>query len=79
MIVLELIKAYKKLIEIMEINHIKVNDIRLIPLMAEWEDMIHEGYKRTYIISHLSQKYKISERTIYLAIKRVTKHVKTGL
>ena len=76
---LELIRVNQKLMEMLDRNNIKVSDVRLIPLMKDLEDMKDVGYKKTYILSSLSKKYKISERTIYLAIKRVTKQAKIDM
>ncbi|MDR3141954.1 MAG: hypothetical protein LBU37_09555 [Tannerellaceae bacterium] len=48
----------------------KPDDCRWIELYAEYGRMKFDGDKVTYIVSFLSDRYKVSERKIYAIIKR---------
>ena len=74
--IIELLLTNKSLLEIMNKNGVRVRDVELIPVMTDIELMMSRGDKKTYIVSALAKKYKISERTIYFVINRFTKNVK---
>lgn len=56
----------------------KLDDCRYIELYKDYERMHRQGEKVTYIVSMLSDKYKVSERKIYSIIKRFGTHCKQG-
>lgn len=47
----------------------KPDDCRYIELYADYKRMREKGEKVTYIVSALSDKYKVSERKIYGIVK----------
>lgn len=47
-----------------------INDIDYIDLFLDYNKMASSGLKVSYIVSTLSSKYSISQRTIYSVIKR---------
>lgn len=47
-----------------------INDIDYIDLFLDYNKMASSGLKISYIVSTLSSKYNISQRTIYSVIKR---------
>ena len=48
----------------------KPDDCRYLDLYGDYVEMHRNGEKMTYIVSFLSEKYKVSERKIYSIIKR---------
>lgn len=59
-------------------NGFKPEDCRYIDLYSEFEAMRDNGYKVTYIVSLLADRYTVSERKIYDVIKRFGKHCTIG-
>ena len=49
---------------------IRLNDCRYIDLYNEYQTLQTQGEKVTYIVATLSEKYGVSERTIYDLVKR---------
>ena len=76
MIVHELIKLNKRVLEVMSSASVEVNDVKHVPMFEEYQRLDSEGYKRTYIMTYLSDEYNISERQVYRIVKRLTKEVK---
>ena len=56
----------------------KLEDCHYIDLYSDYERMKADGEKVTYIVTHLSSKYGISERKVYEVIKRFGKHCTPG-
>lgn len=56
----------------------KPEDCRYIDLYSDYERMKTDGEKVTYIVTHLSSKYGISEWKVYEVIKRFGKHCTPG-
>ena len=71
----ELIEINKKLMELMSKLDIKTSDHKFVTLYEEYLAMKKECLKYWYIITHLSEKYKISESTIKRLIRKFSKEV----
>jgi hypothetical protein len=71
----ELLTTNKTLIEAMVENSIDIRDIKYLSLYAEFKAMKSKKHKVGYIVLHLSEKYKMSERGIYKLIDRMKKRV----
>lgn len=67
----ELIKIGKELMKMLHERGIKMEDYQHLPLVEEFEIMKGMGYKTTYIIAHLSEKYGICERKVYKIIGKM--------
>lgn len=65
-----------ELIGRMRANNIKVEDVEYLPLFEEYRSMKERGEKVTYIMTYLSEKHNVSERTLYRMITNFTKEVK---
>lgn len=52
-------------------NNINPADTKFIELYDDWERMIGEGHKYSYIMAYLSDKYGVSERSINRIVKRL--------
>lgn len=46
-------------------------DIRLLPMLKEYREIISRGEKKSYATYYLAEKYAISERTIRRAVRRL--------
>lgn len=74
MIVFEILKFNRELIDRLQKVGFKIGDDRYIDLYEDYERMKKDGEKMTYIVSYLSLKYNVSERKVYDIVKRFGKH-----
>lgn len=56
----------------------KLEDCKYISLYADYEKMYKNGEKVTYIVSLLSERYKVSERKVYKIIKKFETNCTAG-
>lgn len=71
----ELLIMNKSLLVAMDKYAIQASDVKYAKLITEYIAMLNEGYKKTYIVQHLSDEYDIPERTLYRIIERLMKNV----
>lgn len=57
-------------------NGVRLEDIDYIPMYEEYLAMKDRGDKITYIMSFISDKYKVSERTLYRTFSSLNKELK---
>ena len=57
-------------------NGVRLEDIDYIPMYEEYLAMKDRGEKITYIMSFISDKYKVSERTLYRVFANFSKETK---
>jgi len=69
MIVFEILKFNRELIDRLQKVGFKIGDDRYIDLYEDYERMKKDGEKMTYIVSYLSLKYNVSERKVYDIVK----------
>lgn len=67
----DLLKINRSLLLAMEANGINMKDVLMVPMVEEAEQMEKQGEKKKYIIEKLSEKYKISARSVYYIIDRL--------
>lgn len=77
MIVADLVKIGEKMMEMLTNYGITMGDYKFLQLFGEYENMVSRGDKISYAVATLSEKYNISERTIYRLLKRFCRPVKT--
>lgn len=73
---IELVKISRSLMETMSRIGIKATDYRHIELFDEYMKMRRSGYKVAYIEAVLSDRYRISPRSISRIVSRFKRHVK---
>ena len=66
----DLVKISKSLLKTLSKLDIKMDDYQYVDMFDEYEEMVNNGDKVSYIVTFLSQKYKISEASIYRLIRR---------
>lgn len=67
----ELLKVNEGMIRILENHSLLVADIHYIPVIDEYIRLLNDGEKKTYIVQILSDKYGLSERTVYRLIDKL--------
>lgn len=70
--VVEILKLSRNWLELLQNACIKVSDIKHLEMYEEYQRMIEEGHKISYISSYLSEKFRISERQFFYLIKRLS-------
>jgi Mor family transcriptional regulator len=73
--VCELLAFNRELLGRMISAGIRPDDYKHVELYNEYTAMKGRGEKVTYIIAHLSDKYKLSERFIYAFVSRMKKDI----
>jgi Mor family transcriptional regulator len=73
MTVYEILNFNRELLNRLVLIGFKPEDCRYIDLYSEYDQMRRSGDKVTYIVSVLSDKYKVSERKVYGIIKQFRK------
>ena len=69
--VIEILKLGRNFLEMLQKSCVKVEDVRFIELYEDYISMVSCKNKISYIVSVLSEKYRISERKVYYIIKRL--------
>ena len=72
----ELVKLNGLAMKMMSMNGINLNDYRFVQLFEDYSNMKKNGDKITYIVSVLSKKNNIGERTIYRIVDRFERDCK---
>lgn len=72
----ELLKVNESLLKAMDGLSLSINDVKYIGMFQEYERMMSEGLKKTYIVQTLADKYDIAERTLYRVIDKMMQDVK---
>jgi len=67
---IEILKFTEEFLQKISKAGIRTEDINYISVYDEYCQMKAAGDKITYIVAHLAEKYRISERQIYYLIKR---------
>lgn len=67
---IELVKFCDKILKTLSNSGINTSDCRYINLFDEYEDMVLKGEKTTFAVARLSERYNISERSVYRIIRR---------
>ena len=76
-------EAYKMLFLIRDLAKsmselgVKMGDYRYIALCQEYNELVANGEKREYARAILSEKYSVSESTVFRIISRLSQPVKT--
>lgn len=68
--VIEVLKFNRELIKRMRIAGIRLEDEDFVDLYTDYTTLLNRGEKVSYIVARLSDKYAVSERKVYMLIKR---------
>ena len=78
MTLFEILNFNKELIDRLISVGFKPDDCRYVALYADYMKMYGRGEKVTYIVTLLSDKYKVSERKVYNIIKKFETNCTAG-
>ena len=68
--VVEILKLGQNILKTLQKARIRIEDVRYISLYEDYQLFMNDGYKKSYAIAVLSEKYNISERQVYYLLKR---------
>ncbi len=68
--VVEILKLGQNILKTLQKARIRIEDVRYIGLYEDYLSIMNDGYKKSYTIAVLSEKYNISERQVYYLLKR---------
>ena len=69
MTIFEILKFNRELLNRLRQSGIRLEDADYIDLLADFNRMVAEGNKVTYIVAHLASRFHISERKVYSLVK----------
>ena len=78
MTVFEILSFHKEILHRLSDAGIKTDDYKYVDLFQDYREMIQAGNKTTYAVAVLSDKYRISERTVYNVIRHLSKGCKSS-
>lgn len=73
---IELVKISEVVLKTLSENDIKLSDVNHIKLYSDYENMLKNGMKVTYIVEHLSDVYGISVAQVYRILSRFKRTIK---
>ena len=68
--VIELLKIDQLVLQLLQESCVKVGDVRYVGLYEEYMRIVKEGWKVSYTVAYLAEKYAVSERQVYYIIKK---------
>ena len=68
--IIEVLKSNRELIKKLKIAGIRLEDEEFVDLYTDYTMLLEHGEKVSYIVARLSDKYAVSERKVYMLIKR---------
>lgn len=68
--IFEILNFHRELLNRLYASGVRLEDTRYIDLYADYSRMLADGEKVSYIVVLLAEKYAVSERKVYLLIKR---------
>lgn len=69
--VYEILEFNRELLERLGRAGVRLDDARYVDLYADYERMVGDGCKVTYVMAYLSRKYGVCERKAYSLVKRL--------
>ncbi len=68
--IIEVLKFNRELIRRLRMAGIRLEDEEFVDLYTDYSTLLDKGEKVSYIVARLSDKYAVSERKVYMLIKR---------
>lgn len=75
--VIEIINFNRELLKKLQEAGVRLEDVQYVELYSEYMYRTSQGEKVSYVVAVLSEKYSVSERTIYALVKRFRSDCKT--
>lgn len=66
----DFIRLHKEIMNLLSNHDVKMDDFKYIEMFEDYDSMVREGNKISYIVSYLSDKYSLSEASVYRVLKK---------
>lgn len=76
--VIEILKLNRDLLKICRDVGIRMDDVQYIELYNDYNRLLANGEKVSYIVAVLAERYAVSERKVYALIKRLRSDCNLG-
>lgn len=76
--VINLVKIFAEIMKLMSNYDIKAEDYKFIDLFSDYSNMVNDGLKVSYVVSVLSEKYNISEASVYRILRKFKRTIRMG-
>lgn len=73
--VYEFLNTHKGVMEQLQSLPVQPSDVRYLELYKEYNRLMKEGHKKTYVLQYLSDEYSVDERMIYRVVKKFSTEV----
>lgn len=73
--VYEFLNTHKGVMEQLQSLPVQPSDVRYLELYKEYNRLMKEGHKKTYVLQYLSDEYSVDERTIYRVVNKFSTEV----
>lgn len=73
--VYEFLNTHKGVMEQLQSLPVQPSDVRYLELYKEYNRLMKEGHKKTYVLQYLSDEYSVDERTIYRVVRKFSTEV----
>lgn len=73
--VYEFLNTHKGVMEQLQSLTVQPSYVRYLELYKEYNRLMKEGHKKTYVLQYLSDEYSVDERTIYRVVKKFSTEV----
>lgn len=67
----EILSFHAEVFAKLEVAGVQTSDFNYLPLYEDYICLLSQGNKVSYVVSLLSERYGVCERTIYAVIKRM--------
>lgn len=78
MTIIEMLQISRELLNRVRAAGIRLEDTDYIDLYYEYCKIVGEGCKVSYAVASLADRYRISERKVYMLISKFRKHCNLG-
>ena len=68
--VIEILNFNRELLKRLQAAGIRLEDASYIDLYTDYTRLLDQGEKVSYVVAVLSEKYSVSERKVYVLVKR---------
>lgn len=78
MTIFEILKFNRELLNRLRESGIRLEDAEYVDLFVDFNEMVSQGNKVSYVVAVLADKFHISERKVYSLIKRFQSDCNSG-
>lgn len=70
MLVANFVKINSECMKLLSNFDVKMSDFKYVEMFSDYENMVKDGDKVSYIVAVLAERYSLSESSVYRILKR---------